>query len=231
MTLCAFGVRCAGYDPAARMAGVPVRPPLLRLCRPCLDAAARDIAALALDYRDLAQRLPGGGGAALSGRVSGTAEPGTPLALDIEALMREIHWTLTVWEPPVREIARLPPERTRGVRPGWAVRAAVGVIAPRVDVLAALPPVAGYGKGLDAGPVVQDGLDAVWTLRELHRRARAALGLTRLVHRLPGDCSDCGAAALRRDDGSDTVRCAQCDCRWTYDDYRRYVCMILEVAP
>lgn len=227
MSGCAAGERCVAYDRATRTPGLAERSPL---CPACVDAAGRDIGRLSWDYLDLAQRLPGGSGASLTGRISGTPDAMSPLELEVDALMAEIHWTLTVWEPPVREAARLPPERTHGVRDGWAVRAAVNVIGPRVDVLAALPPTWGFADGLDAGPVLRDGLHAVASLCRLHRRSRVALGLTRLTHVLPGDCSGCGAAALRRDDGSDTVWCALCHRSWTYDDYRRYVCLILEVV-
>lgn len=197
------------------------------LCDGCLDAAARDVRALALDYRDLAQALPRSSNTALSTRVTGSDEASTPLALHVDELQRMIHWTLTTWEPAVREAVRLGPERVHNVRPGWAVVTAVTIIAPRVDVLAGLPLTWGYADGLDAGPVERDGLYGLRSLRSLHARSSAVLGLTRLVHVVPGECSRCGLAALRRDDGSDTIRCDGCDCRWSVDDYRRYVGLVV----
>lgn len=175
-----------------------------------------------LDYRDLEQWLPRGGGG-MSTRIAGTADPSTPMRLTVDELQRDIAWTLAVWEPPVREAARLSPERTVGVRPGWAVATAVDVIAPRVHLLAALPLTCGYADGLAAGPVERDGVYAVASLRALHRRAQSMLGLTRLVVRLPGGCSGCGATALERENGSDDVRCGHCGRRWSGEDYRRYV--------
>lgn len=206
----------------SRCQGSPVRGPL---CVDCLTVAHREIRSLVLDYRDLAQRLVPTAGVGM--RISGTPDPVAPMNLDIDALMSAIVWTLTVWEPPVREAARLPPMPDGAVRGGFAVASAVRVIAPRVDVLAALPPTWGFADGWAAGPVERDGVAAVDSLRELHRRARHVLGLTRLVHRLPGACSGCGLSALRRDDGSDTVRCDGCGRRWTHDDYQRYVGLLL----
>jgi hypothetical protein len=118
-----------------------------------------------------------------------------------------------------------PSERTRM---GWAVAEAASILALHVPELAALPPTAGYADGLAAGIVERDGLEAIASLRNAHRRARMRLGKSRLVHRLPGDCSGCGAWSLLRDDGSDTVRCGACDRRWSYGDYLRYVGMMLE---
>jgi hypothetical protein len=205
---------------------MPTRAPL---CDGCLDAAARDIRSMPRDYRDLAQRLAPGA-RFLAERPGGGGDPPAPIDLRVDALMREIHHALTVWEPAVREFAGLSPERVGRVRAGFAVLTAARIIAPRTHTLAALPPIACYAEGFGVAPVVRDGIAAVGQLRALHRRARLVLGLTRLVQHLPGECSKCGAAALRRNDGSDTVHCAHCGRSWTYDDYRRYVCLILEAA-
>jgi hypothetical protein len=224
MVTCAAGLRCAGYDQAAQHPAEADAPALL--CEDCLRLAQRDIAALVWDYADLEGRIPAGGGA-LTTRVSGHRDPPTPIDLGVDALQRAIAFTLTVWEPPVREAAGLSRERTRGVRPGWAVASAAAVIAPRVALLSALGPLSGYQDGWDAGPVERTGVDGIGALRRLHGRCRAVLGTTRLVHRLPGSCSGCGMEALSRVDGRDTVHCGACARRWTYDDYRRYVGLLL----
>jgi ribosomal protein L37AE/L43A len=101
------------------------------------------------------------------------------------------------------------------------------VIAPRVRVLANVPLTWGFADGFAAGLVERDGVYAVASLRLLHRRARTTLGLSRLVVRLPGECSGCGASALERENGSETVSCSHCGRRWTGDDYRRYVGLVL----
>jgi len=225
VTACVLAGACVLFDRRTRTVGDAARGG--PLCRDCLLVAERDVRGLVLDYRDLAQRLGRDGSTAMGTRVSGNSDPSSMLALDVDELQRDILWTLTVWEPAVREAARLPPEPVGAVRPGWAVAAAAAVIAPRVDVLAALPLTWGYADGFAEGPVLRSGVDAIVSMSVLRRRARSKLGLTRLVHALPGECSRCGMWALRRDDGSDTVRCEQCDQRWTTDDYLRYVGMIL----
>lgn len=225
MTTCANGVRCAAYDRVHHIAGRASRCPL---CEECILVSGREIYALKLDYRDLAQWLPPGAGG-MTQRVAGTSEPAVPLRLAVDALQRDIAWTLTAWEPVVREISNLAPERVRGVRQGWAVSTAVDVIAPRVRVLSRVGPMWGGFDGLDAGLVERDGVYAVASLRRLHRRAVTALGLTRHVVRLPGVCSYCGAGALEREP-TDLVRCGNCQRRWTPEEYRRYVAMELVTA-
>ncbi len=229
MTSCVPTFGCRSAEHSGRQSTVidPKRP----LCTPCLDRAARSIRSLVDDYRDLALDVGRQSSSSMQPIVSGSADLSTPIRLGVDALAREIHWTLTVWEPAVRESARLPPEKTSNVRIGWAVATAVSVIAPRVDVLAALPLTCGYADGLDAGPVERDGVYAVGQLVGLHRRARAVLGVTRLVTRLPGECSGCNAMALQREDGSDHVDCGRCRRSWTWDDYRRYVLLTLAARP
>jgi hypothetical protein len=219
------GTDCTAFNKITKSVGVAFPGPL---CPGCLVRAAADIAHLPTDYVDLeAELVPGQRGmrARVSGGATGSAEP---LALDVEALQRAIVHTLTLWEEPVREAVGLPDAVTRGVRDVWAVTVAAGVLAPRIAVLAALGPTLGYALGPECPPVTRTGVQAVTALRRLHRRAVTTLGVPRAIQALPGDCSGCGAAALRRSDGSDTVRCAHCGRRWSLDAYRRYAGLILE---
>jgi hypothetical protein len=193
------------------------------ICDSCANSAANDISALPLDYFDLMRDCARPIGAS-DVKISRPDPHGFPLVdVFVDELCSDIHWTLTVWEVPVREAARLAPETTARVRPGWAVSAAAGLLAAHVRVLASLPATVGYADGLAAGPVTRSGRYGITCLRTLHRRARARLGITRRVFRLPGECSSCSAWAFRRSDGGDTVWCESCGGRWTYDDYRRYV--------
>jgi hypothetical protein len=201
--------------------------PAAALCGPCLDAASRDLMALPRDFADLEALLPASTAGALRTRVSGSGEAPSPLNLGVDALQRAIHAAVTAWEPAVREAARLAPERTRGVRDGWAVAAAVDVMAPRTALISTLAAQWCLQDGVETGPVFRDGCEALRAFRGLHGQARAILGVRRLVHRLPGECSRCGLEALRRPDGSESVFCAGCGQRWTWDDYRRYVSLIL----
>lgn len=215
---------CAAGSQCIHAPQPPADPPLRwpNLCDPCHTTATRAVTELPRDYAALNQRIGDTGGGD-GPYVRGAAGPTVPLNEQIDATQRAIVWSLTVWEPAVRETAGLPPETTRRVRDAWAVTTAARVIAPRIDLLAELGPMWCYADGWAAGPVERTGVDAITTFRRLHHRARHLTGTDRLTHHLPGDCSHCGATALRRQDGNDTVWCALCDSRWTVDDYHRYV--------
>lgn len=200
---CVYGDRCVIFDDAHRVAGFAERGDV---CEACRDALARDVAALPADYVDLEQLIPVGSSSG-AGRVAGTAEAAVPIRLDVEALQREIRYECVRVEVAVRLAADLSRRSSAAMRDGRAVVLAVTVIASHVDVLL-------------SKPIGRDALDG---LRSLHVRARRKCGAGRSVTRLPGDCSGCGASSLCRDDGSETVRCAGCGRRWTWDDYRRYV--------
>lgn len=197
------------------------------LCGRCVHLAEQDTAALTWDYAALEALLPAPA-VTLRTRITGRKETPTPLNLGVDELQRAILAAVTAWEPAVREAAGLDPETTANVRNGWAVAAAVDVLAPRTGLISTLSPQWCLADGVETGPVLQDGCDALRLFRRLHRRARALLGESRLVHRLPGECSACGLEALRRPDGSETVWCGACGQRWTWDDYRRYVSLILD---
>jgi ribosomal protein L37AE/L43A len=202
------------------------RPPHSGICEPicqwCADNAAADIAALPADYVDLKQDLERRCGMSETKIARPNPTSVEPIDLFVDELCADIAWTLTVWEIPVREAARLAPE-ARQVRPGVAVAAAAALLSTHIEVLAALPATVGYADGLAAGPVLRSGRDGIDALRKLHARARTRLGITLRVFRLPGDCSRCGRWALRRLDGSNTVWCDNCRQTWTYDDYCKYV--------
>jgi hypothetical protein len=223
---CRNGRTCVGYDRATRRSGlIPLDGPL---CSGCLGRGHADIAALPGDYAALAAQTIPARGAATIGRVSGgDTDAPVPVALGVDAVQRDIVWTLTTWEPPVREAARLAGPPAGRVRDGWAVTTAAQVLAPRVQLLAALPAAWCYADGLDAGPVLRDGVYALDQFRALHERAQRMTGIGRPTRRQAGACSGCGAEALLRDDGSDTVRCNRCGRRWTADDYRNLVELLI----
>lgn len=217
---CASGWTCrADHDGhGAFVTGLP-------MCEPCLDGGARDLRALVYDYLDLEQLL----GVKINTRgqdhrIAGTRELSVPYALGIDALQREIWHALTTWEEIVRDEVGLP-EPAHHVRVGWAVQHAVAVLEPRVAHLVALGPVAVYLPG-STEPVDQTGVDAMLTFMALHRRSRVALGLTRRIEMLYGECSACGWAALRRESGSETVYCDHCHDSRTWDDYRRWLALL-----
>lgn len=196
------------------------------MCDPCLEVATRDVRALTLDYFDLEQQLVA---VNLHGVfVSGTREPPTPYAVGIDILQHDIWHTLTTWEEIVREHEGLP-GAARQVRAGWAVQHATMLLASRMTRLVTIGPVAVYPLE-SMEPTDQTGLDAALTLMYLHRKARAALGLTRRVEELYGACPQCGWSTLQREYGSETVSCANCHDLRTWDDYRRWLALTHEYA-
>ena len=123
----------------------------------------------------------------------------------------------------------------RRMRPGPAdIVHAVRILAPRVEVLARIPPVqmvsypradpdtAVRFRGVELSYI--PGAQGLLDLSRAHQRARTMLGLTEPVYELPGYCRNRGCArpALRVKDGSDTVWCDHCGARMTRDDYDRY---------
>ena len=62
----------------------------------------------------------------------------------------------------------------------------------------------------------------------VHRRARRALGLNTLVHRLPAPCPSCDMRTLIRVDGDDVVRCRACHTSWAESEYRLLVRVLVE---
>jgi hypothetical protein len=214
-TPCVAAERCREYDHRASRPAPSDAP----LCQACLRAAGREVHNLIYDYVDLEQAIPA---VRQPGQpLSGTRDAPVPLALHVEALQRAIWHTVVTWEDVLRDHDRLGGARVR-VRPGWAVQRGVEIIGPRIVLLAGLPPVAVWPEGPDGPPADLAGAEGLLIMMRLHASSRAVLGLTRLIHELPGECSGCQLAALRREDGSETVYCASCYARWTWDEYRQY---------
>lgn len=196
------------------------------MCDGCLGRGRFDIEALRRDYAALTAELVPAGGRPRDAHVSGgDPDAPVPLALNIDALQRDIAWTLAVWEPPVRELLGLDTPPAGNVRGSWAVGRGARLLARQVRALAALPPTWGYADGLDAGPVERDGVYAVASLRTLHGTAQRMLGATTaapLTTSLPGSCPSCGATgSLLTADGSGRVLCAVCGAAHSRDEYRR----------
>lgn len=198
--------------------------PNLPLCRPCLDHAGAAVALLVHDFRDLEQLLPRPLSVWSDGLPRGGGEAPVPLRLDVEALQAEIWWLCTAWAEVLTDVHRLA-DAPSPVRRGFAVQWAVGVIGPRVQVLALVLGVVmvGYPGAAESVSTV-DGAQGLLDLASAHARARSVLGLTEPTYVLPGRCQvrGCGAAQLRVRDGSDTVWCERCGASMTRDDYDRY---------
>lgn len=196
------------------------------LCWHCHGAIEATILELPRDVYDLSQAI--GRHNAPPERSGAHAKPGSkpPINLLIDALRSQIVYTASVWEEIVRDHDNLSPRRSGAMREMSSIVGSVQILAPRVDLLAALPPSDGYFDGVEAGLVTRRGFDGLRRLVGLHDLVRRILGHGPAVVRLPGTCR-CGAATLRRESGSDTVWCDTCEGRWTYDDYTRFVRLML----
>jgi hypothetical protein len=183
-------------------------------------------------YLDLAQMAPRPLSQALDTQPSGKPGPPIPIALAPEALQAEIHHVLTTWEEIVREACRLTPVPDGRVRPGAAVQRAVAVLAPRMVELSKLGVREVYPTGCEDRETEVAGWEAALNLIRLDQRCRSMLGRTRRTTLLPGECSDCGAADLRRDEpreeGDDPpVYCGHCARTWTSAEYDRFVMLLV----
>ena len=231
---CVAETRCYEWDARRQVAAWTDD----QLCAACLRVAQRDVHALVYDYVDLEQAIVGV--KRDTEMVSGTREQTLLIAAGIEALQRAIWLVTTTWEEIVRDVAHLSTPAAR-VRDGFAVQRAVETLEPRLRLLAGVGLVAVMPYGPDGPPTELTGAEGVLGMVALHAGTRSVLGITKLVNAMPGECSQCAmstlrkddsteAFALRRDNGSDTVYCANCGARWTWDEYRAYVSLTLTWA-
>lgn len=205
------------------------------LCYSCEEWYRRTVRLLVYDYIDLSQLI--GRRARLPeehlSRPKAASTP--PIDLFVEAVRRDIAFTLSIWEPHVREEARLPQRATLSMREGYSVALAVRTIAPRVDLLASIDAVFARHAGAEAEPSVRDGIEGLRRLSTLHSLVRKITGVTKAAFSLPGDCPECHVPALHRYDGEDRVICGACHRSWPYTEYQRWVRLVvtefLEQSP
>ncbi|WP_250029763.1 hypothetical protein [Paractinoplanes maris] len=250
--VCNSGEQCRAFDPVAKHA-YPTTDPL---CRACLEHAQPAIRGLVFDYLDLAQLHEPSMSQAIAERASGSKERPIPISQHVEALQAEIIHVATTWEYELRVACHLSdphnsapiadwhttltkPVPLAKVRPGAAVQRAIGVIAPRLDRLAALPATAVCPAGIEDQPVDMCGWQAVQQLTDLHGRARAMLGRTTRRFWIPGECWACQAHPVRGVDGPlyrseprfegdpMQVNCDKCSAYRAYPDYETYMATLL----
>lgn len=226
---CASGDHCKGRTPQRRDDGTPTGMWLAAtiatargLCDRCLSDVTHAINHLTGDVVELTMML---------GRIVPN-EPGDivtysptlkiPLQVNLEALRAEIDSELQSWVEPVAEMLGIDWDTDTMRRSRLAVRVqrAAHLLAQAVDTLVGLPDTEhpAWADGLpvwdhDLGcqdTTVRDGVDAGLHMIELHRRAYAALGRSRLVHRLPTPCPWCDVKMLVRNNGEDHVECENC---------------------
>jgi hypothetical protein len=235
MTACLADTRCRSFvDDQPGLAGETP------LCDPCLEHSSRSVPLLVHDYRDLEQLLPKSISEWSDGQPGHSGEAPIPLRLDVEALQREIWHLSTAWAEVLSDRQRLSPAPTH-VRDGYAVKWAVGILAPRCEHLARIGEVQMVNYPVADEETTRfrtltlsyvSGAVGLLDLSRAHGKARTLLGLTEPVYELPGHCQNrgCGRAELRVKDGSDTVWCDHCGSQMTRDDYDRYGNLFLREA-
>lgn len=198
------------------------------LCDSCLHLVERAISELPADYAELHLLL--GHGKTVGGEgqvVRMSKEPPIPVRVHIDALQREIVAEATLWAGSVAEVLRLDWQDRNDVRDGWRLDRACRLLTHAPSAFLALRDAKHVvWECQQLVTVARDGLDGALVLLALHQRARSYTGQTRLVHRLPAPCPRCEAMALEREDGDETISCADCGRLYTWDEYEK-LCMIL----
>jgi hypothetical protein len=204
------------------------------LCVSCERVVAEAIGDLVGDYVALRAEQYRGGDSSLAELVTASRELPIPISLTLSTLAEQVVAETLTFVEPVTE--RLGIDWDAACRPKVASRfgrppryrdtviftRAARILTNSMSVLLALP-LLDYRIWVDGAclEVEADGLTAALALLALHETAQAALGLTRLTHKLPAPCPRCDALALVRYDGADDVTCRVCGDRWPYEDYTR----------
>jgi len=244
--LCRMGGYCSTRD---RSTGHPGPADARQFCWPDERHGQFAIGELVADWVGLMQRIgKDAGRQGLGGIPTARAEAPIPIHEHVEALTRQIAWTLDVWAQPVRERARLY-EDPRGyehqgeqrTRLGVAVQRDANTLSTHYSVLLALDVVEYYAyETLEQAEA--DGPDAVVQLVGLHHQARAVLGVTRRREKRDLPCPPkphgCGQSQLGEVHGSghhyydstaggwmtgpNIVDCSHCGWWCTSDEYAVY---------
>jgi hypothetical protein len=196
------------------------------LCDTCARHVERAIADLPTDYTALNLIL--GKGSTVGGEpVRMTRELPIPLRPHVEALQREMVTETGLWAGSVAAVLNTEWRVAGRVRPGWLLDRACKLLAAAPSVFLALRDEQHvrweYGHRV---LVSRDGLDGALEMLRLRHKARAYLGQTRLVHKLPVPCPRCEAMALEREDGSELIECRECARRYTWSEYET-LCLAL----
>lgn len=221
---CYRGPRCVKYEkdatnPTLRR-GAPINP-AQGLCDTCERHLHRALIEMPRDYIDLETALAGRNDG-LRQLVGGTPEPPIPISLAIATAQTDILHEAHCWAESVADIRGIwwDTQAARDARPGPVIARASRLLANSLSVLLALRGVLHTQWTYGEWHVVErDGTDGALVLLDLHHRARALAGHTRLISRLPTPCPNCQRAALHHEDGSDTVTCGACARRCSLDDY------------
>lgn len=200
------------------------------LCPSCVRKILRAVEDLPADYVALHVSL-GEQTSAGGARVKSTPSPPLPVDVHKYALMEAIVTNLDTAADIVSDALRCDP-------PSGPVAPRVASTALMVSVhlpkLLEAPEVAvwawescdrqrcgrnGCQQGEHLRLTDKSGVQFARTLLDLHRRARAAVGETEKLIRLPMPCGQCGEPFCYQKPDSNTVFCRSCGSDWTEDLY------------
>lgn len=158
-------------------------------------------------------------------QVSGSSDLIVPIRVGVDALRTEIDDEVQFWAEVLADhLGReWDTEEARRSRQAVRVQRAAHLIALSVPALVALEPVERSVWTADGMPLLDeddvqdvelvDGLAGALRLLDLHGRAYATAGRTKLVHRLPVPCPWCDHMTLVRENGAAEVSCERGGCR------------------
>lgn len=242
---CAQGKFCQDREPVRDTDGrhtgtwLPRRINVERgVCDYCTHQVQHALSQLTGHVVQLTAQLGQRGGAAET-LVTSTRDLPVPISLTFDALRTEIDEELQAWVEPVAEVLGVEWDTAAmgRARQLFRVQRAADLLYNAVEVLLALPPQEhpawenGEPKpdpdepGVQA-TIVRDGVDGALALFDLHRRARAILGLTEYVVRVVLPCTRCGLRTLVRHNGEDFVICENCRHRTPWEEIP-FFCRVL----
>jgi len=216
---CRRGRHCRGREEGTNLPAICPRP----LCDMCATTLSGVIEELPTMLGTLSRELPRGYVSMPEPRVSGgDPEPGLPIRVHVDELMRDMVACALEWADRVREVADLAwvaPDRDLARSLARSVR----TLRFRISPLLALGE-----RGAErvprfdsaAAPRRLDGGDGALELIHVHRLAQGFTGQIRRLNRIPEPCALCGVSGGVHWDGADPVVCQACGKRFdSRDDF------------
>ncbi|WP_378736014.1 hypothetical protein [Nocardia brasiliensis] len=144
-----------------------------------------------------------------------------PIRLDIDTIQSAIEDETLAWATTLTRGDPVPSSRQE------CVHKCVSILSTGLGTLVDLPrrrrwrwtPLADGGD--DLIHVGRDGVDAVLSLADLHRRSREILGLNETRIWLPDPCHVCGVKALTSSPDQQQVTCQACRAVWAKEEFAR----------
>lgn len=197
------------------------------LCSRCVRRVELAAGDLWTDYLAL-RRLVVEPSAPMVGEIhSGAPDSKVPVNVHADALCTDIASTM-------HRCAEVVADRMNtNAAPEGDVASNLTLVETNIDVLLSVPAhdaMQWNQAGDDWVSVRGDGVDLALRLVELHRQARAAIGVDRSYERMPLPCPKCESHRLVRYDGTDTVTCRACGYSATSDGYHQLTHVAVQAA-